>query len=82
MSHIWHEYGRAIIENGTGMDCTKCSHQNAELCNINETPDNLFKKYVVKRTDFLLDIYEKKSEYCVLSRQNKRKNCIYKRKDN
>ena len=60
MSHIWHEYGRAIIENGTGMDCTKCSHQNAELCNINETPDNLFKKYVVKRTDFLLDIYEKK----------------------
>ena len=60
MSHFWHEHGRYIFRTGNGMNCTKCSHQNEDLCRINETPDNLFKKYVVKRTEFILDIYDKK----------------------
>lgn len=60
ISHIWHEYGRAFILYYQKLDCGKCIHQNSELCNINETPDNLFKKYVVKRTEFILDIHEKK----------------------
>lgn len=61
ISHMWHEYGRTIILLGNKMDCAKCIHQNSELCNINETPDSLFKKYVVKRTEFMLDIHDKKA---------------------
>ena len=61
MSHLWHEHGRKLFYASLGWDCTNCSHQNADLCKITETPDNLFKKYVVKRTEFLLDIYEKKA---------------------
>jgi hypothetical protein len=60
MSHIWHEYGRLLVLKPYGMVCNKCSHQHSDLCKINETPDNLFKKNVVKRTEFLLDIYENK----------------------
>jgi len=64
ISQLWHEYGRTIIQRGSGMDpsCGKCSHQNKKLCDINETPDNLFKKYVVKRTEFMLDIHDNKVE--------------------
>lgn len=67
ISHIWHEYGRLILFNKNNyffnpnkIDCAKCSHQNAELCSYTKTPNSLFKKYVVKRTEFLLDIYENK----------------------
>lgn len=60
MSHIWHEYGRRVIKYVGGWDCANCAHQHPKLCNITETPNNLFKKYVVKRTEFLLDIYDKK----------------------
>ena len=62
MSQIWHEYGRVIFYKFLGWDCANCSHQNSELCKINETPRNLFKKYVVKRTEFILDIFENKAE--------------------
>lgn len=67
MSHFWHENGRLILFgkqnyffNPKQIDCAKCSHQHSELCSYTKTPNNLFKKYVVKRTEFLLDIYEKK----------------------
>ena len=62
MSQFWHEYGRSILRYIEGWNCAKCSHQHSKLCDINETPDNVFKKYVVKRTEFLLDIYDKKVE--------------------
>jgi len=60
MSHVWHEYGRSILSNILNFNCGKCTHQNTELCLYTKTPNNLFKKYVVKRTEFILDIYEKK----------------------
>jgi len=62
MSEFWHEHGRKIIHTAIKMDCGKCTHQHTKLCNMTKTPDNLFKKYVVKRTDFMLDIYENKVE--------------------
>ena len=62
LSQFWHEYGRKIIISFTNLKCGKCSHQHQKLCNMTETPDNLFKKYVVKRTEFLLDIFENKVE--------------------
>jgi hypothetical protein len=69
MSHVWHEYGRpAIIAMFSipfylkygNVKCPKCTHNHNKLCEINETPNSLFKKYVVKRTDFLLDMFENK----------------------
>lgn len=67
MSAIWHEYARVILyipykiitgdfSNGQAI----CNHSHVKLCSINETPNNVFKKYVVKRTEFLLDIHENK----------------------
>jgi len=63
ISNFWHEYGRKIGHTSIGKDpaCDKCNHYHKKLCDINETPDNLFKKYVVKRTEFLLDIFEEKA---------------------
>lgn len=58
MSNIWHNYGRLYARNKD--ICGICSHGNKKLCDINKTPNNLFKKYVVKRTDFLLDIFNDK----------------------
>lgn len=58
VSHIWHEHGRIIFKKYRGG--SKCTHTHDGLCNINETPDNLFKKFVVKRTEFILDIHEGK----------------------
>jgi len=66
MSAIWHEYGRVILGipykflTGDFSNNSNCNHSHVKLCSINETPNNLFKKYVVKRTEFLLDIYENK----------------------
>lgn len=60
MSEFWHTWGRWIIHNLVYNSCGKCNHQYKELCDKTETPDDLFKKYVVKRTDFMLDIYENK----------------------
>jgi thioredoxin reductase len=57
VSFLWHEFGRFITTWGYS---NNCNHGHNKLCEINKTPDNLFKKYVVKRTDFLLDIYENK----------------------
>ena len=69
MSQLWHEYGRLLLTssvarkifNTSNNDCPTCFHNNKELCGINETPNSLFKKYVVKRTEFLLDLFEKKA---------------------
>ena len=63
MSEFWHEHGRKILMSysGKSSECGKCSHNHKKLCDINETPNNLFKKYVVKRTEFLLDIFEEKA---------------------
>jgi hypothetical protein len=62
MSHLFHEYFRnasALI----GLTCTtQCTHQHDKLCSITKTPRNLFKKYVVKRTEFLIDIHDKKAD--------------------
>ena len=59
MSNAWHNYGRMfLIGNNDG--CGKCIHSHKKLCDINETPDNLFLKYVVKRSDFLVDMFENK----------------------
>jgi dimethylaniline monooxygenase (N-oxide forming) len=62
MSEFWHNFGRKIVNTfgGSNYECGKCSHYHKQLCDINETPNNLFKKYVVKRTEFLLDIFEEK----------------------
>jgi hypothetical protein len=60
ISYIWHEYGRNMIKYVRNINCNNCIHQNDDLCKINKTPNNLFLKYVTKRTDFLLDIYENK----------------------
>lgn len=68
MSAVWHEYGRYIIGylffslllGDSNFMNNKCVHSHQQLCSINETPNNLFKKYVVKRTEFLLDLYEEK----------------------
>jgi hypothetical protein len=60
LSYIWHEYGRKIASYIVSINCNNCVHQNDNLCKINKTPNNLFLKYVTKRTDFLLDIYENK----------------------
>ena len=57
ISNFWHSYGRGILK-GIDQDCGKCSHNNNNLCRINNTPDNLFLKYVVKRSEFVLDIFE------------------------
>lgn len=64
MSHLWHEYGRYAVlsEFNLRKMCAKCTHQIPELCKINETPDNLFKTYVVKRTEFVLDMHDNKVE--------------------
>ena len=70
MSQLWHEYGRLLLTssvarkifNTSNNDCPVCFHNNKKLCEINETPNSLFKKYVVKRTEFLLDLFEKKAE--------------------
>ena len=59
MSFIWHNYGRYLL-NIMNQDCPKCIHGHEKLCNINKTPDNLFKKYVTKRTDFMIDIHANK----------------------
>jgi dimethylaniline monooxygenase (N-oxide forming) len=59
MSNVWHNYGRMILFGNTN-GCGKCNHNHKKLCDINETPDNLFLKYVVKRSDFLIDIFENK----------------------
>jgi thioredoxin reductase len=59
ISNIWHNYGRMILR-GDNRGCGHCSHNHKKLCEINETPENLFLKYVVKRSDFLLDMYEDK----------------------
>lgn len=61
ISNIWHNYGRMILQ-GDRNGCGNCSHNHKKLCEINETPENLFLKYVVKRSDFLLDMYEDKVE--------------------
>lgn len=58
MSNFWHNYGRRMLK--PYRNCGNCSHNNKKLCSINKTPENLFKKYVVKRTDFLLDMFENK----------------------
>jgi lysine/ornithine N-monooxygenase len=57
VSFLWHKFGRLFIKQ---FNSNNCSHDHKELCKINKTPDNIFKKYVVKRTEFLLDIYEDK----------------------
>lgn len=61
MSHIWHEYGRYMLTFvPKKYNCPKCNHGHKELCDLTETPNNLFKKFVVKRSDFIIDIYENK----------------------
>tara|TARA_B100000424_G_C22941864_1_gene501197 strand:- start:2182 stop:3921 length:1740 start_codon:yes stop_codon:yes gene_type:complete len=69
MSAIWHEYGRYflpfvnMIYFGTYFkyaDCTSSVHGHKKLASINKTPNNLFSKYVVKRDEFMLDMYEDK----------------------
>jgi len=57
ISELWHRKGRWLLQSIFG-SCTKCSHQHSKLCDKTETPDDLFIKYVVKRTDFMLDIFE------------------------
>jgi thioredoxin reductase len=70
MSQFWHEYGRLIINSSllrnifytsSADECASCSHSHNQLCKINETPNSLFKKYVVKRTEFLIDLHENKA---------------------
>lgn len=67
VSALWHEYGRYLLYirryfvrfRGI-LTCSKCIHSNDALCEITNTPNNLFQKMIVKRTEFLLDIHENK----------------------
>ena len=62
MSEIWHRYGRwFILNNVINAQCGKCTHQHIQLCNINKTDDDLFKKYVVKRSEFMIDLHDNKA---------------------
>jgi dimethylaniline monooxygenase (N-oxide forming) len=60
MSEMWHIYGRSFYKNFFLPSKSKCNHEHKKLCEISDTPDDLFKKYVVKRTDFIMDIHENK----------------------
>jgi hypothetical protein len=60
MSEFWHTWGRFIFQPFLNSKCGKCNHQHKELCDKTETPDDLFKKYVVKRTEFIIDIHANK----------------------
>lgn len=69
ISALWHEYGRYflpvinMIYFATFLKYTGCIgpiHSHKKLAIINKTPNNLFSKYVVKRDEFMLDIYENK----------------------
>jgi len=60
MSEIWHTCGRWFLHTYFNANCNDCNHQHTELCSKTKTPNDLFKKYVVKRTEFYIDIYENK----------------------
>ena len=65
MSEIWHTCGRIFLKNVGNFPNLKitgniCSHSHKELCDKTVTPNDLFLKNVVKRTEFLIDIYENK----------------------
>lgn len=60
MSEIWHRLGRTFIHKINNYNCGKCNHQHEELCTKTETPDDLFLKQVVKRTEFMIDIRNEK----------------------
>jgi hypothetical protein len=81
ISGLWHEYGRLLVNliPGTGpFNKTKqyCSHHHHKLCNMTKTPNNLFKKYVVKRTPFLCDIHDNKVNIVKYPKQFKNKSVI------
>lgn len=81
ISFLFHEYSRKILfQMYNDFNCNKCIHQIKDLCKINKTPDSLFNKYVVKRTEFLLDIYEKKVKV-VYYPTNITNNTIYTKDD-
>ena len=73
-SYIWHEYGRYLIIGIKNLNCNVCLHQNNDLCKINKTPNNVFLKYVTKRTEFLLDMYENKVKIVYYPTKIKNKN--------
>ena len=56
VSGFWHNFGREIFVRVLGRP-VRCSHNHKELCDLTETPENLFSKYVVKRTPFMCDIH-------------------------
>lgn len=69
MSEIWHTCGRIFLYNLTNilnynffnLKTTRiCTHSHKELCDKTVTPNDLFLKNVVKRTEFMIDIYENK----------------------
>jgi dimethylaniline monooxygenase (N-oxide forming) len=61
LSALWHEYGRYILYHLIhDTKCNICIHSNDALCEATNTPNNLFQKMIVKRTEFLLDIHENK----------------------
>ena len=62
ISAIWHEYGRYFTKGVRDSTCNKCIHSHDELCENTKTPNNLFSKNIVKRTEFLLDLYEEKAK--------------------
>ena len=62
MSGFWHLFGRKILVNMYQGSNIKCVHNHHKLCEINETPDNLFGKYVVKRTPFMCDLHNGKAK--------------------
>jgi hypothetical protein len=69
MSEIWHTCGRIFLYSLTNIlnynffnlrTTNLCTHSHKELCDKTVTPNDLFLKNVVKRTEFLIDIYENK----------------------
>lgn len=59
VSGLWHQHGRKMVFTAFGRDVRKnnCVHNHDALCKTSKTPNSLFKKFVVKRTPFMCDMY-------------------------
>jgi len=57
VSGFWHLFGRKLLLNFWKNSKINCVHNNKKLCDITETPENLFAKPVIKRTSFICDIH-------------------------
>jgi dimethylaniline monooxygenase (N-oxide forming) len=60
MSGLWYLSGRKLILNIVSGSKLKCVHNHKKLCEITDTPADLFAKPVIKRTPFICNIHDNK----------------------